>query len=341
MVSDRFEFNMLRFNILICAISLFTLSACQNVQKSSKVIARVFDTSTHFQQLLMDKHAPAQVVVHHNIAYQTTPRLNFDLYQPENIKQSTPRPTIVWIHGGGWISGAKDNARGYFKLLAAQGYNVVSVEYQFAPEAIYPTQLNQINQALQFIQLNAKQYAIDANQLFLAGDSAGANLASHYAALLTNVDYAKQSSFTPLIQPSQVKGLILHCGIYDMNAFVDTAPEEIKLIEWGVNTLVEAYTGNQKNNADYLKALSPIRYLTAHYPPVFISGGNKDFLTETQSIPFVNALQEKKIPVKAVFYPESKEWLVHEYQFFLGKQASQQTFVKTLDFLKNNTHLQK
>ncbi|KAF5308367.1 hypothetical protein FQR65_LT18198 [Abscondita terminalis] len=145
----------------------------------------------------MDKHAPEQVVVHHNIAYQTTPRLNFDLYQPENIKQSTPRPTIVWIHGGGWISGAKDNARGYFKLLAAQGYNVVSVEYQFAPEAIYPTQLNQINQALQFIQLNAKQYAIDANQLFLAGDSAGANLASHYAALLTNVDYAKQSSFNP------------------------------------------------------------------------------------------------------------------------------------------------
>ena len=36
------------------------------------------------------------------------------------------------IHGGGWISGSKEHARGYFKLLAAQGYNVVSVQYQFA-----------------------------------------------------------------------------------------------------------------------------------------------------------------------------------------------------------------
>lgn len=64
---------MLRFNILICAISLLTLSACQNVQKSSRVIAQVFDTSTHFQQFLMDKHAPDHVVVYQNIAYQTTP----------------------------------------------------------------------------------------------------------------------------------------------------------------------------------------------------------------------------------------------------------------------------
>ncbi|MCU7203596.1 alpha/beta hydrolase, partial [Turicibacter sanguinis] len=94
-------------------------------------------------------------------------------------------PTVVWIHGGGWVSGSKEHARGYFKLLADQGYNVISVQYQFAPEAIYPNQLIQINQALKFITDHAQQYRINANQIYLAGDSAGANLVSHYAALIS------------------------------------------------------------------------------------------------------------------------------------------------------------
>jgi chromosomal replication initiation ATPase DnaA len=44
-------------------------------------------------------------------------------------------------------------------------------------------------------------------------------------------------------------------------------------------------------------------------------------------------LKEQQVPVTEIFYPESKAWLIHEYQFFMGKKESQQTFVKTLDFL--------
>jgi acetyl esterase/lipase len=241
---------------------------------------------------------------------------------------------VVWIHGGGWISGSKQHARGYFKRLADQGYNVVSVEYQFAPQTIYPEQLLQINQALKFISEHAQAYHINAQHLYLAGDSAGANLVSHYAALLSNPDFARKSAISPLIQREQIKGLILHCGIYDMNAFIKTAPDELKLIEWGVFNLVQAYTGNKKDDTDFLKSISPIQYLTANYPPVFISGGNKDFLTRTQSVPFVSALLNQKIPVTEVFYPESKEFLVHEYQFMMSKRASQQTFKQTIQFIQ-------
>jgi Esterase/lipase len=92
---------------------------------------------------------------------------SLDLYQPQNIESIGPQPTIVWIHGGGWISGSKEHARGYFKLLAAQGYNVVSVQYQFAPQAIYPSQLHQIDQALEFITQHAAEYQIDAE--FISG----------------------------------------------------------------------------------------------------------------------------------------------------------------------------
>ncbi|MFV5404060.1 alpha/beta hydrolase [Acinetobacter sp. 228] len=320
------------FAIQLLLISSVILSGCQTVQ-NSKVIASAFNLTTGLQQKVMDRYAPGTVIVQQNIVYAPQQNLSLDLYQPQNIASIGPRPTIVWIHGGGWISGSKEHARGYFKLLAAQGYNVVSVQYQFAPKATYPSQLHQINQALKFLDTYADTYHIDAQNLYLAGDSAGANLASHYAALLTNPAFAEQSGIQPYLQPGQLKGLILHCGIYDLEAFASTAPEEMKIVEWGVYNLIQAYTGERKNDATFLKHISPIQYITPSYPPVFISGGNKDFLTDTQSLPFVKALKEQQIPVTAVFYPESKAWLIHEYQFFMGKKESQETFIKTLDFL--------
>ncbi|OAL79042.1 alpha/beta hydrolase [Acinetobacter sp. SFB] len=315
-------------------IAVLNSSGCQNTQSSTKVIASVFNASTNVQKKMIDKYAPQEVLVQKNIMYMQQPSLTLDVYQPKNVMQLEPRPTVVWVHGGGWVSGSKEHARGYFKLLANEGYNVVSVQYQFAPKVIYPTQLLQINQALKFITEYSQEYHINANQLYLAGDSAGANLVSHYAALISHPDFAQQSGITPLIHRDQIKGLILHCGIYDMNAFINTASDELKLIEWGVFNLVQAYTGNKKDDAEFLKSISPIQYLTANYPPVLISGGNKDFLTPTQSVPFVKALMNQNIPVTEVFYPNSKEFLVHEYQFMMSKKASQQTFQQTIQFIQ-------
>ncbi|WP_407304133.1 alpha/beta hydrolase [Acinetobacter sp.] len=322
------------FGLSLCLIAALNLSGCQNTQSSTKVIASVFNASTNVQKKMIDKYAPQEILVQKNITYMQEPTLTLDIYQPKNVRQLEPRPTVVWVHGGGWVSGSKEHARGYFKLLANQGYNVVSIQYQFAPQAIYPNQLLQINQALKFLSEHAQAYHLNANQMYLAGDSAGANLVSHYAALLSNPDFAQQSGFTPLIQRDQIKGLILHCGIYDMNAFINTAPNELKLIEWGVFNLVQSYTGNKKDNAEFLKSISPIQYLTPNYPPVLISGGNKDFLTRTQSVPFAKALIDQNIPVTELFYPNSKEFLVHEYQFMMSKKASQQTFTQTIKFIQ-------
>ncbi len=327
----------LKFAVMSLVLSL-AISGCQSTQNNSKIIAGAFNASTNIQKKLIDRHAPENIIVTPNIEYMTSPNLHFDLYQPENIKQLSKRPVVVWIHGGGWISGSKEHARGYFKRLAEQGYNVISVEYQFAPTEIYPQQLQQIDNALDFITKNASKYQIDANQIYLAGDSAGANMVSHYAALMANPNFADASSLHPKISIYQLKGLILHCGIYDLESFVNKGSDEIKLLEWGINNLVQAYTGGKKDDAQFLASISPNQHLTANYPPVFISGGNKDFLTESQSVPFIQALKDKNIQVTEVFYPDSKELLVHEYQFMMSKKASQETFVKTIDFLEQTSH---
>jgi acetyl esterase/lipase len=316
---------------------IFLITGCQSVHKDSQIIAGAFNTATQVQKRLLDRHAPRNVLIQSNIEYLKHPSLHFDLYQPADIQALGNRPTIVWVHGGGWIAGSKEHARGYFKRLADYGYNVVSIEYQFAPQYRYPEQLIQIDQVLAFITQNADLYHIDANQLFLAGDSAGANLVSHYAALATNPEFAQASDFRVGIQGQQIKGLILHCGIYDLERFVRTAPDEMGLITWGVNTLVQAYTGDKKDDVEFLLSISPSQHLTDQYPAVFISGGNKDFLTKTQSLPFVDDLKKKDISVVEVFYPNSKEFLIHEYQFMMSKQASQETLQKTIQFIRKES----
>ena len=324
-------------------LSLCLLTACQSHVQNSKLIAGVFNVSTDIQQKFIEKRAPQNVLVSRDIVYQEKSEhilgkpLTFDLYQPDNIVEIGPQPTVVWIHGGGWISGSKKHGSGYFKMLAAQGFNVVSIEYAFTPEHIYPTQLTQIDQALQYLTNHAKALNIDANRLFLAGDSAGANMASHYAALLTTPNYATAQNFKTHIQANQIKGLILHCGIYDLEAFVAAAPTEFRLLEWGILNLVQAYTGGQKANTEFLKAISPSQHLSENYPAVLISGGNKDFLTESQSYPFVQALKHYHIPVTSLFYLDSKELLFHEYQFMMGKEASQHTFNETIEFLQQRS----
>lgn len=310
------------------------LASCQ----SSSVIAGTFNAATKIQKKIIDRNAPEHVLVQEDIVYLEHPTLHFDLYQPENIADLGKLPTVVWIHGGGWVGGSKDHARGYFKRLAAEGYNVVAVEYQFAPQTVYPQQLHQVNQALGFLNQHANEFHIDTQRLYLAGDSAGANLASHYAGLLTNQSFAEASSFVPAIDTQKIRGLILHCGIYDLERFVNTAPNEKKVLEWGINSLVEAYTGGKNKDHAFLASISPSRYLSAKYPPVFISGGNKDFLTASQAMPFVAALKQQQIPVTEVFYPESDENLVHEYQFMMDKQASQQTFTRTIEFIKHTAN---
>ncbi|WP_179991103.1 alpha/beta hydrolase [Acinetobacter sp. YH16058] len=311
------------------------LSACQTTQQNSRIIASAFNLTTGLQQKIMDRYAPKNIQVQHDIVYATQPNLSFDLYQNSQLQDLAARPTIVWIHGGGWIAGSKAHARGYFKLLAAQGFNVIAVQYQFAPHATYPTQLQQIDQALNYITQHAEKYQLNPQQLYLAGDSAGANLASHYAELLSNPAFAQQSNLQPTIQHKQLKGLILHCGIYDLKAFVETARDEMNIVEWGVYNLVQAYTGDRKQDSEFLKNISPIQHLTANYPAVFISGGNKDFLTETQSMPMLHALQQQQIPVTTAFYPDTKAWLIHEYQFFMHQKESQQTFAKTVEFIRS------
>lgn len=267
----------------------------------------------------------------------------FDVYRPPSPQQSSPlpAPTIVWIHGGGWVSGDKADPAHYLSRLAGAGFTVVSLNYSLAPERRYPLAIGQLNESLRFLVAHAGEYGIDPARLVLAGDSAGANLASQLSAIISNPTFAGEVGVVPALSPSQLRGALLNCGVYDAYAL---KPQDqprstvTRLLSWGVDNTLWAYTGQRRSPSSGRDEMSTIRHLTATYPPTWIGAGNVDPLTATQSVPFASALRQRGVEVSTLIYDASTpEQLGHEFQFELGTPAGQRALNESIAFVRRVT----
>lgn len=261
-----------------------------------------------------------------------------DVYLPPAATGQARLPVVVWTHGGGWIGGDKSELRGYLMQLAQQGHVVVALNYSLAPEHHFPRALQQVSAALEHIGANAARYHADMQRVFLAGDSAGAQLTAQTAALITNPAHAEAVGVAPPLRPHQLRGLVLHCGLYDLRTYVQRAELAGGFVGYGARILPWAYLGERTPTAEALRTISPLVHATAAFPPVFISGGNGDPLTAHQSRPMAARLRQLGVPVHALFFPDHHQpALPHEYQFALGTAAADSALRMTLDFLRQYT----
>jgi acetyl esterase/lipase len=252
-----------------------------------------------------------------------------DVFAP--IVSRSPLPAVVWIHGGGWISGSRKHVGPYARIIAWNGYVAVALNYTTAPEAIYPTALRELNSALEFLVRHAADYGIDPERIILAGDSAGAQLASQLANLVTNPKFARRMSLTPALSPEQLRGVVLNCGIYDVSGI----PKVVGINGWGFRIALWAYLDKKdwSHTSGGIQMCS-INYATADFPPTWISGGNGDALTTVQSKPFAARLTSLGVPVTSVFFRDRHLPRVpHEYQFHLGLREARAALASTVDFL--------
>jgi acetyl esterase/lipase len=108
--------------------------------------------------------------------------LRLDLYQPPGAPGS--HPLVVFIHGGGWMSGhtrhsgAFEDWPGVLASLAAKGYVVASVEYRLSGEAPFPAAIQDVKAAIRWLRARAPQYGIDRQRAIVWGGSAGGQLAA-------------------------------------------------------------------------------------------------------------------------------------------------------------------
>lgn len=257
-----------------------------------------------------------------------------DIVVPKN--NTTAIPTILWVHGGAYVGGDKKDITEYAVQLAAKGYAVINMNYELAPHATYPAPLKQMDEVYAFMQKNAKKYNLDLQQLFIAGDSAGAQIASQYVNIQVDYDYAKKVGLQQTIPAETLRGALLFCGPYDLAALDSIGSN--KIFSFFLQRVGWAYIGNKNWQHDTNTQLASLTdTISENYIPSFITDGNSGSFEE-HSKKLTAHLIDFNIPVTAVFYPKSEAELGHEYQFMMNLPEAQQTFAKLETFLKNQTY---
>lgn len=226
---------------------------------------------------------PPDMNNYYDISYGSHGESNLlDVYMTKETK--APQPTIVNIHGGAWVYGCKEIYKFYCMSLAFRGFSVVNINYRLAPENPFPAALEDINEALRFIEIHGREYCLDKDNLILVGDSAGAQLTSHYAAIFTNDDFAKLYDFK--LPDVKIKAVGLNCGIYDTISAIKKDSGEIYLAYLGENA--------DLTDKDLQNKIDVLSHVTKNFPPAFITSSYCDFLL-SEAEPMHDFLKSKGI----------------------------------------------
>ncbi|MDN8247094.1 alpha/beta hydrolase [Acinetobacter baumannii] len=105
--------------------------------------------------------------------------INLRIYDTQ-IQVDELRPTVIFIHGGGWVIGNLNTHDSICRKIAEIAQiRVISIDYRLAPEHKFPVPYQDCERALQYILLNNHELKVDSEHLVFCGDSAGANLAGY------------------------------------------------------------------------------------------------------------------------------------------------------------------
>ncbi|WP_423363270.1 alpha/beta hydrolase [Mycoplasma sp. P36-A1] len=251
----------------------------------------------------------------------------FDLFVPENPKKNNP--TIIWVHGGGFVGGDKLSINDYGKRLAKEGYYFIAMNYELAPESKYPTPIIQLSELVKYLQ-TYKDHNINMNNLFLAGDSAGAQISAQFATIQASASYSELTKINSVINISKIKGVLLYSGVYDIKAMATT---NFLPLDYVYDKIGWSYLGN-KDWKDSLEAvqINFLPYINNNFPNTFITDGNYVTYTD-QAKALVNLLEKQKVNVRPLFFSYNNI-ISHVYMFNLKTDAGKEALAKSLEFIE-------
>jgi acetyl esterase/lipase len=199
------------------------------------------------------------------IQYGPDPVQLLDLYLPAPSQR--PAPVILFLHSGGFVGGNRSAVSQAIQREVLRGYAVASVEYHLSPAVQFPVALQDVKTAIRWAKAGGSQYGLRPDEAFVAGYSAGGNLAA--MAALTPGQFEPTNLPPDLAaQDSRVRGAITMSGVLSLN---DTA----SVPGWGP-AFVGQYVGSLDPTA--MATASPVNYVTPSSPPMYIAQGVWDGL---------------------------------------------------------------
>jgi acetyl esterase/lipase len=209
-----------------------------------------------------------QIVANITYGTQNNYETKLDVYRRRDA--STPQPTLIFIHGGGWVGGSKDNSMFSFLPFLEMGWNVVNVEYRLGRVSLAPAAVEDCLCALRWVAQHAREHNIDLNRLVVTGESAGGHL-------------------------SLTTGMIPQSAGLDRQCPGPELPKVAAIINWyGITDVNDLLDGPNQKTYTVAKRVSPLQYVRSGQPPVLTIHGDAD-----PTVPYSHATRLKDALTKA------------------------------------------
>jgi acetyl esterase/lipase len=211
--------------------------------------------------------------------------LQLDLYLPLTVNE-TPRPLLVWIHGGGF----KEGSRRFCPIapLTQDGYAVASISYRLSGVARFPAQIEDAKSAIRWLRAHAADYGYDGRRIGVCGESAGGLL----AALLGTAPVVPAWGDGLQKVSSAVQAVVGLCPPTDIRfdeqelarigrLLRSEHPTEVeigKVMQSGVNLIEAALGGALGERRELAAQMSPLSHVSADDPPFLLVHGDRDVL---------------------------------------------------------------
>ena len=231
-----------------------------------------------------------------DVAYGSDAAQKMDIYLPAG-RTTTSTKVLVFIHGGSWSSGDKSDFDEAITAILPRltNYALVNINYRLAKSGAnrFPTQMTDIQSALDFVKSKSSEYVVDANTVGLIGASAGAHLAL-LQAYKFNAD-GRIKAVVDLFGPTDLNDLYV-------NHPFPTASQPV---------LVNFLGATPATNASLYQQASPINYITAQSVPTQIFHGDLDIVNPIgQSLALKAKLQANNVKVEMITYTgEGHGWI--------------------------------
>ncbi|MGH7875797.1 MAG: alpha/beta hydrolase [Candidatus Binatia bacterium] len=148
-----------------------------------------------------------------NVPYGNSPREKLDIYAAEKAGG----PVLVYIHGGYWRSGSKEDNCNFVPTFTRRGATVVLVEYDLCPHVTVTDIVRQTRTSIAWVYKNIIRYSGDPAKLFISGHSAG----GHLTAMALAHDWEKEG-----LPVDMIKGAVATSGVYDLDMVMKISVQE-------------------------------------------------------------------------------------------------------------------
>lgn len=214
--------------------------------------------------------------------FQSNIALKLDVWELHDNEK--PLPTVIYIHGGGWLYGDRTGALPQLLPYFARGWNVVNVEYRMSGQALAPAAVDDSVCALRWVYRNAKQFHFDLDRIIVTGHSAGGHLALMVGMFDPASGLDNGCPPDPTDAPLKVAAVVNWYGVSDVNDLLAGPNRKNYAIAW---------LGDQQNIAAIAKQVSPLTYVRPGLPAIIsIHGDGDDVVPYSHAVRLHEALNK-------------------------------------------------